>query len=93
MHAATASIRLAFEIVARVEMRALGDITECHEESDLSCIIRSVMTMAMKHAQLNTTLPSSHHHQSLRPSIQDPSFLFSRDEAKKAVFDSERSKF
>jgi hypothetical protein len=92
MHAATASMRLAFDIVARVEIRALGDITECHEDSESSCIIHSVMTMAMKHAQLRSTLPSSHHHQSLRTSIHEPSFRFPGDRIKVPGFELEMSR-
>lgn len=87
MYAATASIRFAFEIVARAEIRALGEMTECHEENSFSCIIHSAMTMAMKHAQLRSMLPSSHHHQSLNASIQEPSFRFSGDKVKVPGFD------
>jgi hypothetical protein len=91
MHAATASMRLAFEIVARIEIRALGEISQFHEDSDFSCTLHSVMAIAIKHAQLKSTLPSSHHHQSLRASIQEPFICFSGDKAKFNGFDLEVS--
>lgn len=83
MHAATESMRLAFEIVARVE------ITECQEDSGFSFTIHSVMTIAIKHAQLKSMLPSSHHHQSLSASHQAPSFRFSGDKLKRSSFGPE----